>query len=81
MKEDLRSAGPWSSIRRAQWVTIVALIALSELMSWRGQGTISYGVDAVAVVAYLGFRYLRRRESAAPMAVPTPAAHQPDGDR
>ena len=50
-------------MRITQWMTIVALVALSEVFAYAGHQTWTYGVDAAAVMAYLGFRYLRRHEN------------------
>jgi hypothetical protein len=57
------------SVRVAQWVTVAILVASSEAVSWSGHVGASYGVDGVALLAFLGFRWLRqssRRHSPMP---------------
>jgi hypothetical protein len=54
------SNGHWPPVRAEQWATIALLIAVSEVVSWAGHTSASYGVDAVALLAFLGFRQLRR---------------------
>jgi hypothetical protein len=55
-----RSGPRWSAIRVGQWVTIAALVAISELVAWAGHAGASYVLDGLAILAYLGFRRLRR---------------------
>jgi hypothetical protein len=50
----------WRWLRVAQWATLAALVAMSEAVAWAGHSGASYAVDGLAVVAYLGFRRLRR---------------------
>jgi hypothetical protein len=54
------SRARWSGIRVAQWVTIIVLVVISELVAWAGHSAASYGVDGLALVSYLSFRWWRR---------------------
>jgi hypothetical protein len=53
-------AGRWPPLRVAQWATLAALVVMSELVAWAGHPGASYAVDGLALIAYLGFRRLRR---------------------
>jgi hypothetical protein len=50
----------WPTLRIAQCVVLALLVATSEIVSWTGHTSASYAVDAVAVLAFVGFRQLRR---------------------
>lgn len=56
----------WPALRVAQWAAVAVLVAVSELVAWTGHHGASYGVDGMALLAYLGFRYLRRPHSPRP---------------
>ena len=51
--------GRWPAVGVAQWTTIAILILVSEAVSWAGHAGVSYGVDGVALLVFLGFRRLR----------------------
>jgi len=68
----------WPAVRIAQWMLIAALIVTSELVAHAGHSAASWGIDALAVVAYLGSRILRRR-SAAGVSSPSTARSRLDG--
>lgn len=59
-----RSASPggagWPGARVAQWVVICAVVAASFAADLTGHATFSWALDAVAVAAYLSFRFARR---------------------
>lgn len=51
----------WPPLRVAQWLTVVALLVLANVIARDGNDGLSLLVDGVAVAAYLGFRRLRSR--------------------
>jgi hypothetical protein len=54
------TARRWPPLRIAQWAAVAALVVTSELVAWSGHTSASYVVDAVAVLAFVAFRRLRR---------------------
>jgi hypothetical protein len=50
----------WPAARVAPWTIIGVLVVVSEVTSWAGHAGASYGVDGLALLAFLGFRRLRR---------------------
>jgi len=54
----------WPPLRLVQWVTIITLLVASEFVAASGHVGWSYGVDAVAVLAYLALRRLRASANA-----------------
>jgi hypothetical protein len=60
MTDNTASKPAWPPVRVAQWATIAILVVISEVVSWSGHAGASYGVDGLAVLAFLGFRWLRR---------------------
>ena len=56
MTHDKSPRRAWPPYRVAQWLTILMLVVASELCAWMGHRTLSYALDTVAVVTYVGFR-------------------------
>lgn len=55
------AATPWRAGRwLLSWLPVIALVALSELLSRSGRAEVSWGVDALAVAAWWLARPLRR---------------------
>lgn len=50
----------WTPLRIAQWVVVIGLVIASEVVAHRGHLDTSYGLDVAAILAYVGFRLLRR---------------------
>jgi len=48
-------------LRVAQWIVITLLIIMSLTSDALGRSGLSWGIDAIAVAVYLGFRALRMR--------------------
>jgi hypothetical protein len=47
-------------VRVAQCATIAILVVVNEAAPWAGHAGASYGVDGLALLVFLGFRWLRR---------------------
>lgn len=60
VSDDQPSGRAWPMLRVVQWLTIATLVVVSEATAWSGHGSASYMADGAALVAYLGFRRLRR---------------------
>lgn len=62
----VRRTNRWPALRIAQWVTIIAILATSELVASPGHVGWSYVLDASAFLTYVGLRRLRSRPASSP---------------
>jgi hypothetical protein len=50
----------WPTIRLAQWVAIIALLLVSEVLSLSGHVAASWMTDGVALAVFIAFTLARR---------------------
>jgi glutaredoxin len=58
----VRAAARMRALRMAQWVVIAGLIVASYTVEARGHSALSWSLDGMAVVVYLLFRLMLRRQ-------------------
>jgi thioredoxin 1 len=61
MSKPSPSATAWPPLRIAQWIVVWAIIVASFAVDAAGHSGVSWGLDGVALVAFLIFRQLRTR--------------------
>jgi hypothetical protein len=57
----VRRTNRWPPLRIVQWVAIITILVASELVAVSGHVGLSYGLDALAFLTYVGLRRLRSR--------------------
>ncbi len=56
-----RAGRSWLPLRVLQWVGVVALVILSEVLARSGRSALSWGVDGIALAWFLVVRWFRLR--------------------
>jgi glutaredoxin len=59
--ESVADTRRWPPLRIVQWVLIIALLILSEVLSQTGQSGLSWAADGAAIAVYVMLRRLRAR--------------------